>query len=297
MAEACASCGQSIESDWKACPSCGKSIDRPMASGFTPFTPTFESHNAFEMQPIEQPETPSNQTSAPWDIAASSSESIPSSTPSQKPVEQTFAPTGHVASQQPAPSSIDIDMQPQPVMQPMQSVAGIPAQTQMGIPQMYDGSVQQTQFMGIPQAIPGQEMAHPYGQFGGYMPYTQRQMLSFSEAIKSCFNKFASVDGRAQRSEYWWWILFVGMSMIGTFVTAGILDEVLMGEGMIFITGVCLFYLVIFIPHLSVLGRRFHDIGWSSWALLFIFVPYIGGLIIFVATLIPSQQYPNKYGP
>ena len=43
--------------------------------------------------------------------------------------------------------------------------------------------------------------------------------------------------------------------------------------------------------------RRQHDIGLSGWFYLLILIPYVGGLIIFVFTLIPSQKHDNKWGP
>ena len=33
-------------------------------------------------------------------------------------------------------------------------------------------------------------------------------MMSFGEAIKTCFKKYATFSGRARRSEYWWFALF-----------------------------------------------------------------------------------------
>jgi uncharacterized membrane protein YhaH (DUF805 family) len=56
-------------------------------------------------------------------------------------------------------------------------------------------------------------------------------------------------------------------------------------------------YIVVFaIPSLAVLGRRLHDIGWSAWWILLIFVPFsIGSLILFVACLMPSQELANQY--
>ncbi|MGI6231912.1 MAG: DUF805 domain-containing protein [Prevotella sp.] len=33
-------------------------------------------------------------------------------------------------------------------------------------------------------------------------------MLSFTEAIKSVFSKYATFSGRARRSEYWWYAMF-----------------------------------------------------------------------------------------
>ena len=43
--------------------------------------------------------------------------------------------------------------------------------------------------------------------------------------------------------------------------------------------------------------RRLHDIGQSGWLLLLHLLPGIGGLILFVMTLIEGDRYTNAYGP
>ncbi len=59
----------------------------------------------------------------------------------------------------------------------------------------------------------------PYGQTAYNQQYNncgQFQEVSFGEAIKICFNKYADFEGRARRSEFWWWQLFtflVGFSV------------------------------------------------------------------------------------
>ena len=57
------------------------------------------------------------------------------------------------------------------------------------------------------------------------------------------------------------------------------------------------FGLVSFIPALSITVRRLHDIGKSGWWYLIAFVPLIGGLVLFVFTLLDSDPDRNEYGP
>ena len=45
--------------------------------------------------------------------------------------------------------------------------------------------------------------------------------MTFSEAIQSGFRNYVGFSGRAARSEYWYWILFVVMVAIA----AGIVDH------------------------------------------------------------------------
>jgi uncharacterized membrane protein YhaH (DUF805 family) len=38
--------------------------------------------------------------------------------------------------------------------------------------------------------------------------------MTFSQAINTCFQKYAVFSGRAKRSEYWWWFLFSALAGI-----------------------------------------------------------------------------------
>jgi hypothetical protein len=38
--------------------------------------------------------------------------------------------------------------------------------------------------------------------------------MNFVEAISSCFRNYASFSGRAVRSEYWYWYLFVAIVLV-----------------------------------------------------------------------------------
>jgi uncharacterized membrane protein YhaH (DUF805 family) len=40
----------------------------------------------------------------------------------------------------------------------------------------------------------------------------------------------------------------------------------------------------------------FHDIGWSSWAVLLVFVPLVGIVALLFLVVIPGQKRPNLYG-
>ena len=45
--------------------------------------------------------------------------------------------------------------------------------------------------------------------------------LSFSDAVRQVFNKYATFKGRARRSEYWWFVLFYCLVLIA----AALLDN------------------------------------------------------------------------
>lgn len=84
--------------------------------------------------------------------------------------------------------------------------------------------------------------------------------MSFGEAIKSCLNNFTNFDGRAPRSEYNYWVLFtILLSILAT-----ILDppDFYTGEGGMLAN---IITLVLLLPGVAVMIRRFHDVNKSGW--------------------------------
>jgi heme/copper-type cytochrome/quinol oxidase subunit 2 len=96
--------------------------------------------------------------------------------------------------------------------------------------------------------------------------------MSFSQAVRTCLNKYTDFSGRASRSEYWWWALFY---FIGWLIT------------IVFGKVVFLWEIALFIPSLAVGVRRMHDSNHSGW---WIICPLAN--IIFL--LFPSVE-PNRF--
>jgi uncharacterized membrane protein YhaH (DUF805 family)/cold shock CspA family protein len=114
---------------------------------------------------------------------------------------------------------------------------------------------------------------------------------------------YARFQGRARRKEYWAFALFATLGLVAAGLIGAGLDYKLgnLGPGqempvltLILIGG---FWLALLIPGLAVTVRRVHDIGLSGWFVLLGLIPSIGGLIIFVFTVIPSQKHDNRWGP
>jgi uncharacterized membrane protein YhaH (DUF805 family) len=47
---------------------------------------------------------------------------------------------------------------------------------------------------------------------------------------------------------------------------------------------------------LKAVVSRFHDIGWSGWAVLLMFVPLVDILALILLLVMPGQKQPNAYG-
>ena len=104
--------------------------------------------------------------------------------------------------------------------------------------------------------------------------------MTFGESIRICFSKYADFEGRASRSEYWWWFLFTVLGSLAT----GIVNETLSA----------LFSLGILLPSLAVGARRLHDVDLSGWYLLLWLVPLIGWIVLFAWSLQAAEE-PNRF--
>ncbi len=114
-------------------------------------------------------------------------------------------------------------------------------------------------------------------------------------------NKYAMFEGRASRSEFWYYTLFY---FILSFV-AGMIDVFLInpmlgmpvseaGQG-----GLLQFILALalLIPTIAIGVRRLHDIGKSGWWLLIGLIPIVGFFVLLYFYVLDSQIGPNAYGP
>ena len=114
-------------------------------------------------------------------------------------------------------------------------------------------------------------------------------MSGFDYFQMALVDNYANFEGRARRSEYWYFTLFSMMLFILLMIvmymipTIGTILIVLAGLGLI-------------IPSIAVTVRRLHDIGKSGWWYLLAFVP-LGGIVLFVFSVMDSQPGSNEYGP
>ena len=112
--------------------------------------------------------------------------------------------------------------------------------------------------------------------------------MSFPEAVRACLSQYVTFTGRARRSEYWWFVLFVALVSL----VASSIDFA--ANIMVFqvIAGVALL-----LPNLAVAVRRLHDTDRTGWWLLIGLVPVVGTIVLLVFMLFDSDPEANKYGP
>jgi uncharacterized membrane protein YhaH (DUF805 family) len=140
--------------------------------------------------------------------------------------------------------------------------------------------------------------------------------MGFKDAVRTCLqDKYVTFSGRASRSEFWWFMLFlflVLIAFVAIFLLFGGLGAMQSGNADALFSGAFaivtiaggLFWLATVLPTISVIVRRFHDINISGWWYLGCivggFIPYVGGLISlipYVIGLIKGTAGDNKFGP
>jgi len=89
--------------------------------------------------------------------------------------------------------------------------------------------------------------------------------MTFYEAILVCFKKYAEFQGRASRSEFWWFMLFI---LLVASAFAYISENL-----------VSIFLTATLLPLLAAGARRLRDAGISVWWQLFLLAP-VGGIVV-----------------
>ena len=139
--------------------------------------------------------------------------------------------------------------------------------------------------------------------------------MTFGEALRACFDRWATFSGRAPRAEFWWFMLFQNLTAVTILVVGALSLTPTLTIALLYI-----FFLATTIPSLAVSFRRLQDTGRSGW---FSLTPIFGvtvqsfgeligdGMVVFAGscmvigiTLILIVWYasegtrgPNAYGP
>jgi uncharacterized membrane protein YhaH (DUF805 family) len=139
------------------------------------------------------------------------------------------------------------------------------------------------------QAAAAMAPSYANGDAGGYFHPT-----SFVDVVKTVFNRYVQFSGRARRSEYWYWVLFI----VAVSIVLSVIDGIIFGFETtdLAIIGP-LFSLATFIPSLGVAFRRMHDTGRSAWWLLIALIPLVGTIILIVWFAKRGDEHDNQYGP
>lgn len=118
--------------------------------------------------------------------------------------------------------------------------------------------------------------------------------MGFMDAVRTCLSKFIDINGRARRSEYWWFFLFNVLVQI----VATVFDSAL-GMGGPQSVGLLapLASLALLLPAITAGVRRLHDRDMSGWWMLIVFFPILGFIALIVIFVMKGTEGENRFGP
>ncbi|WP_425513053.1 DUF805 domain-containing protein [Stenotrophomonas indicatrix] len=108
--------------------------------------------------------------------------------------------------------------------------------------------------------------------------------------------RYAQFSGRASRSEFWWFQLFIVIVSIPLYIVSfyagysGSQGLILASSGLSLVM-----WLAFALPGIAATVRRLHDTDRSGWWLLLAMVPF-AGLVLLVFLLLPSTPGGNRFG-
>ncbi len=104
--------------------------------------------------------------------------------------------------------------------------------------------------------------------------------MNFGTAIATGFQKYSDFAGKASRSEFWWFQLFLVLVSIGTSALWDVLGAI--------------WFLATIVPYLAIGVRRLRD-GGFPWGLIFVgLVPIIGTVVMIVLWTQPSKVHTEE---
>jgi uncharacterized membrane protein YhaH (DUF805 family) len=129
--------------------------------------------------------------------------------------------------------------------------------------------------------------------------------MGFMDAVRSGFGNYVTFSGRARRSEYWFWALFVIIAFVVAIAIDGWINPDLVtttsGNGSYgvsaaggIVTGIV--SLGLFLPGLAMTIRRLHDIDRSGWWILIGLIPFVGFIVLIVFYCTDGTKGPNRFG-
>ncbi|KHL05258.1 DUF805 domain-containing protein [Sinomonas humi] len=121
------------------------------------------------------------------------------------------------------------------------------------------------------------------------------------QAVQRFFAKYATFHGRASRSEYWWWVLanfivwMVGAILAAALGGAGSNSSSMSPGGLVVSILLFIWFAATIVPNIAVTVRRLHDANLSGWLVLLNLIPYLGGLVVLILTILPPKPEGQRF--
>lgn len=123
--------------------------------------------------------------------------------------------------------------------------------------------------------------------------------IGFVDAIRNGYAHYLHFEGKASRSQFWYWTLFsVLAGFVGGFIVGfiegfrGNAEAVADGSSVLYWLFVIAVVVAFTLPTISVSVRRLRDAGFSPWLYLLSFIPWVGLLVLIILCSMPTKNPP-----
>jgi uncharacterized membrane protein YhaH (DUF805 family) len=133
--------------------------------------------------------------------------------------------------------------------------------------------------------------------------------MKFVDAVMHVLANFINFQGRADRTEYWSWMI-IRFSVLTGLILLGLLTVIFADHGATgeafwislnalgwIVPSFVLFFLATLLPDIAVSVRRLHDTDRSGWWLLWMNIIPGLGFVLLIAFLLESDPKENQFGP
>lgn len=112
-------------------------------------------------------------------------------------------------------------------------------------------------------------------------------MNQFNYYLSAIKDNYVNFEGRANRPEYWYFVLFnIVISIPLAYLSNAI------GLKLIY----TIYSLALIVPNIAVSVRRMHDINKSGWWVLISLIPLVGWIWFIVLAATKGTEGDNQYG-
>jgi uncharacterized membrane protein YhaH (DUF805 family) len=137
--------------------------------------------------------------------------------------------------------------------------------------------------------------------------------ISLPNAVRRFFTKYIRFDGRASRSEYWWWALtnFIVLAVLYTLYGIGaatsesqtvsngsVTTTAMTSPSVLFVIAgilIGIWGLGTIIPNLAITWRRLHDANFAGPFYFLGFIPVVGPIILLVFFVMGSKPEGQRF--
>ena len=129
-------------------------------------------------------------------------------------------------------------------------------------------------------------------------------MFIFTNYIDNITKKYSTFEGRATRSEFWYFmllhnIIYTMLFFIYVIIGFALYTREAMNLDLLYflVSTFTLVWLITIIPGMALTCRRLHDTDKSGWLQLLILIPLIGPIVLIVFFASAGTEKENRFGP